>query len=78
MLKLFKECVPWLNWQTGLIAALAIVGIVVCTGLPSWSFLAGATPLLLIAACLIPCLVPLALLRKNKGATEVTVDSQPK
>ena len=43
MLKLIEECSPWLKWQTGLVAALAIVGIVACTGLPSWSLLAGAT-----------------------------------
>jgi hypothetical protein len=26
----------------------------------------GATPILAIAACMLPCLVPLALLRRNK------------
>lgn len=64
--KLVKECMPWLNWQTGLVAALVVVGIIVCTGLPTWSILAGATPLLVAAACLLPCL-PLVLLRRNKG-----------
>lgn len=67
MEKLVKECIPWLNWQTGLVTALVVVGIVVCTGLPTWSILAGATPLLMVAACLLPCLLPLVLLRRNKG-----------
>lgn len=73
MLNLIKGCVPpWLNWKTGAMVALVLVGIAVCTGLPTWSFLAGATPLLLIAACLIPCLIPLAMLRKNgKPAVQV-------
>jgi hypothetical protein len=59
MLKVMKECTPWLNWKNAGIAALVIGGIIICTGLPSLSVLAGVAPLLLIAVCLVPCLLVL-------------------
>ncbi len=65
MLKLMKECAPWLNWTNAAIAALAIGAIVICTGLPSLGILAGIAPVLLLAACLVPCLAPLVLLRRK-------------
>lgn len=67
MRNLLNECMPWLTWQTGLIVALVTIGLVVCTGLPTWSILVGATPLLIVAACLLPCLIPLVFWRKNKN-----------
>jgi hypothetical protein len=69
--KIVKECMPWLNWQTGVVAALALVAIVVCTGLPALSVLAGTLPLL-VAACLLPCLLALVLLRRNRGEARIT------
>jgi hypothetical protein len=66
MLKLMKECAPWLNWKTAGIAALVVLGLIVCTGMPSLGTLAGVAPLLLIVACLVPCLAPLMLLRRKK------------
>jgi hypothetical protein len=65
MLKLMKECAPWLNWKTAGVAALVVVGLIVCTGMPSLGVLAGVAPLLLIVACLVPCLAPLMLLRRK-------------
>ena len=66
MLRFVKACAPWLNWKTAGIVALVVVGLIVCTGMPSLGALAGAVPLLLIVACLVPCLVPLALLRRKR------------
>jgi len=73
MFNLSKGCVPpWLNWKVGAVVALVLVGIALCSGLPTWSVLASTTPLLLIAACLLPCLIPLAMLRKNGTPTVQT------
>lgn len=66
MLNLIKGCMPsWLNWKVAAVAALTIAMLALCTELPTLSFLAGATPALLVAACLLPCLIPLAWLRKK-------------
>jgi hypothetical protein len=66
MLHVIKGCVPsWLNWKIGAVIALVLVILVEFAGLPRLSFLVGASPLVLLAACLLPCLIPLALLRKN-------------
>jgi hypothetical protein len=72
MLKLVKECAPWLSWKTAGIAALVAVGLIVCTGMPSLAALAGAMPLLLILACLVPCLAPLVLLRRSNRSQDTT------
>ena len=72
MFKAVKACVPWLNWQSAGIAALVIVGIVVCTGLPTLSVLAGVAPVLLVIACLVPCLAPLVLLRRKRNMDTVS------
>jgi hypothetical protein len=78
MLKVMKECVSWLNWKNAGIAALVIGGIVLCTGLPSLGALAGVVPLLLIVACLVPCLAPLVLLRgKNRNRDAIQRDTIP-
>jgi hypothetical protein len=66
MLSVVKPCFSWFNWPMSTIVALVLVGIVVCTGLPTPSVLAGVTPLLVIAACLLPCLFPLAWWRRNR------------
>ncbi len=34
-----------------------LVAFIVCTGLPTWSMLAGVVPLLIVAACLLPYLL---------------------
>jgi hypothetical protein len=65
MLKLVKECAPWLNWTNAAVAALVVGAIVICTGLPSLGVLAGIAPVLLLVACLVPCLAPLVLLRRK-------------
>src|ERR1044071_7173342 len=65
MLKLVKACAPWLNWTNAAVAALAVGAIVICTGLPSLGVLAGIAPVLLVVACLVPCLAPLVLLRRK-------------
>jgi len=65
-----------LNWLTASITTLVIVGIVVYTGLPTIGALSGAAPLLAIVFCLLPCLIPIILLRKNGVATVVKPDQQ--
>ncbi len=69
MLKLLKHCVSWLNWKTGLGIVLAIVVLASFDKLLGLAVLAGATPILLALACLIPCLIPLAFLGKKKTAS---------
>jgi hypothetical protein len=77
MLKVMKECTSWLNWKNAGIAALVIGGIVICTGLPSLSVLAGVAPLLLLVACLVPCIAPLVLLRrKNRNLDTIPLTEQ--
>jgi len=70
MLKLVKECAPWLKWPNAALGALAVGAIVICTGLPSLGVLAGIAPVLLLVACLVPCLAPLVLLRRRNRKRE--------
>jgi hypothetical protein len=78
MLKVVKACTPWLSWKNVGIAALVVGGLMLCTRLPNLSILAGVAPLLLLAACLAPCLVPLTLLRrKNQAHGIVQVSEEP-
>ncbi len=73
MLKVIKACVGVLNWQfvAGVLAVL--VALAVCAKLPTLGILAGAAPLVLLAVCLIPCLLPLAWLRNaSRGKIEKT------
>jgi hypothetical protein len=67
MLNLVKACVPWLNWKNAGIAALVVGGLMLCTGLANLCILVGVAPLLLVA-CLVPCLLPLTLLRRKNHA----------
>ena len=62
MLKIVKECVGWLDWKFIAAGAAVLVALAVCAKLPALGIFAGAAPLLL-AVCLIPCLVPLVWLR---------------
>ena len=73
MRNLIKECAPWLNWKVATIFAT----VVLCSGLivgANAGVLAaiGATPLLAIAVCLVPCLIPLVLLRSASKARAQT------
>jgi len=67
MRNLIKECAPWLNWKVAavFVAVVACVGFIVGADAGRLAFL-GATPLLAIALCLMPCLIPLAFIR-GKG-----------
>jgi hypothetical protein len=79
MRNLMKHCLlDWLNWQVAAMAILAVVGIVVCMGLPTLSVLAGATPLLLLAVCLLPCLLPLVVARKRGNSDAALLSQQQK
>jgi len=63
MLRAMKQCVGWLDWRFIAGGLAVVVGLAVCNKLPTLGISAGVTPLILIIACLVPCLVPLALLR---------------
>lgn len=78
MLRALKQCLPWLNGQTIIVTALAIMGIAVCIGLPTMSSLTGIVPLLVIAACLLPGLLPIIFSRKKHVATVVKPEMQQK
>jgi hypothetical protein len=77
MLNLVKACAPWLSWKAAAVAGLVAFGVAFCLGMPALGLLAGAAPLLLMLACLIPCLIPLALLRRGgrnrAAATQATI-----
>jgi hypothetical protein len=67
MRNLIKECAPWLNWKVAAVFAAAVVCIGFIVGADAGLLaVVGATPLLAIAACLVPCLIPLVLLRGKK------------
>ena len=76
MRNLIKECAPWLNWKIAAIfvAVVACVGFIVGVDAGLLA-IAGATPLLAIAVCLVPCLIPLLLLRNKKGAAQNTAST---
>jgi hypothetical protein len=72
MRNLIKECAPWLNWKVAAIfAAVVCIGLIVGADVGLLA-VAGATPLLAIAACLVPCLIPLVLLRGKKAPAQNT------
>jgi hypothetical protein len=83
VLKVMKQCVGWLDWKLVAGGVVLLVALAVCAKLPTIGIFAGAAPLLLLAVCLIPCLVPLAWLRnavrgqaKQKPASEIVTDTQ--
>jgi hypothetical protein len=75
MLKLIKDCAPWLNWKV----AAVFAALVLCVGLVMGQQLGlvallGATPLIGLLLCLIPCAIPLLLL-KGKGQAKAQPDT---
>jgi hypothetical protein len=66
MRKVIKACVGGLNWQfvAGVLAVLFALAL--CAKLPTLGILVGAAPLVLLAVCLIPCLLSLAWLRNAR------------
>ena len=75
MQKLLNECIPWLNWKVAAILGIMLIGVGLYAEWSSWSLWMGATPLLAIAVCVLPCLIPLAFLW-HKGSERHSV--QPK
>lgn len=71
MLEAIKQCAPWLNWKVVGVAGLIAAGLLLCTGLPSLSILAGVAPVVVVIACLVPCLIPLAFSYVAKGKANV-------
>jgi hypothetical protein len=72
MLKLIRDCVPWLNWKLGAVfAGVLLVGLFAFGMESGLLALLSATPLLGILVCLIPCAIPLLLLR-GKGRNNTT------
>ena len=70
MRNLIKECAPWLNWKVAAIFATVVLCGGFILGADAGVLAAiGATPLLAIAVCLVPCLIPLVFLR-GKGKTQ--------
>jgi hypothetical protein len=67
MLNHIRMCLSWLDWKLGAVIALVVGGVTLCLGWLNLSRIASVTPLLLLAACLLPCLLPFTLLRRNKA-----------
>jgi len=76
MRNLIKECAAWLNWKVAAIFAAAVIciGFIVRADAGPLA-VAGATPLLAMAACLVPCLIPLVLLRRKKELAKTSAPS---
>ena len=74
MLNLIRECTSWLNWKIGaLFAAVVLMAGLAFGAQAALLAFIGATPVLAIAACMVPCLLPLAFLRnKRKTQTNTT------
>lgn len=68
MRNLIKECMCALApaWKIAAIFAAAVICIGFIAGADAGPTVVGATPLLAIAVCLVPCLIPLVLLRGKK------------
>ena len=72
MLNVVKQCVRWLDWRFVAGGLAVVVGLAVCDKLPTLRIFAGATPLLLIAVCVVPCLLSLGLLRRASRGQRTT------
>lgn len=78
MLKFVRDCAPWLNWKVGvLFAAVALVAGIVFGAEAGLFAIISATPVLAIAACMVPCLLPLALLRARGKAGSNSTHNAP-
>lgn len=77
MLQTLKQCAPWLNWKIVGVVGLVAAGLILCTGLPSLSIVAGVAPLLLLIACLVPCLAPLVVLRRKAQSQSAAPQTIP-
>jgi hypothetical protein len=66
VLKVVKQCVGWLDWKFVAGGLAVLIAVAVCAKLPTLKIFAGAAPLLLLAVCLVPCLLPLAWLRNAR------------
>jgi hypothetical protein len=67
MQALRNRCFPWLNWKVAAALSIVLAGMVLCADWSSWGMWVGATPLLTIVVCLLPCLIPLVLLPRKGG-----------
>ncbi|MDZ4720015.1 MAG: hypothetical protein SH847_16310 [Roseiflexaceae bacterium] len=66
MRKLIDACLPTRAWKLALlILGGAGVLLVIADSLLGFARIASLAPLILLAACAIPCLIPLALLRRR-------------
>jgi hypothetical protein len=78
MLKVFRECAPWLSWKVGAVLAAVVLLAVLAFGERAGLLaILGATPLLAVAACLMPCLIPIALLRGRRTPQGTEIGTHP-
>lgn len=77
MMKLIRDCAPWLNWKIGAVfAGVLLVAAFAFRMEAGLITLIGATPLLGILVCLIPCAIPLLLLRgRGRSANSSSTNS---
>ena len=77
MLKLIRDCAPWLNWKLGAVFAGVLLAGFFAFGIEARLLaLLGTTPLLAILVCLIPCTIPLLLLRGKERGTSAPTDRE--
>jgi hypothetical protein len=72
MLNVVKQGLRWLDWKIVVGISAVLGAVAVCTQSPLLSILAGVAPIVLLAACLIPCLLPLAWLRSIRRTVRAT------
>lgn len=70
-MRLLQDCFGLLRSKTGLLLIAALIAGVLFferSALGIW--LSGATPIVMIVACLIPCAIPLLFLRRKQPANQ--------
>lgn len=74
MQKLLNDCLPWFTWKAAVVLGGVFLGFVLYAVRASWSGWLSATPLLAIALCVLPCLLPSAFLwrKGEKQDAELT------
>ena len=75
MLRLIRECTPWLNWKiAAVISGVMLIGFVAFGLEARLIALLGTTPLLALLVCLLPCALPLLLLRRSSSRQKAASD----
>lgn len=76
MQKVFNDCVTWFHWKSAALVGVIILGVVWFAEGASWRLWLGASPLLALVLCALPCLIPLVWLWR-KGSADSSKQRTP-